>query len=74
MAKTIHEVSAPSVANSNFKLKPALITMVQAGPFCGKAHEDANGHLQHFLEILAPSLSREFRKKLSVFVSFLSLC
>jgi hypothetical protein len=41
MAKTIHEVSAPSVANSNFKLKPALITMVQASPFCAKAHEDA---------------------------------
>ena len=25
--------------------------MVQASPFCGKAHEDANAHLQHFLEI-----------------------
>ena len=23
----------------------------QASPFCGKAHEDANAHLQHFLEI-----------------------
>ena len=22
-----------------------------ASPFCGKAHEDANAHLQHFLEI-----------------------
>jgi hypothetical protein len=38
-------------ANSNFELKPTLITMVQASPFCGKAHEDANVHLQHFLEI-----------------------
>jgi len=38
-------------ANSNFELKPALITMVQASPFCGKAHEDANAHLQHLLEI-----------------------
>jgi hypothetical protein len=28
-----------------------LITMVQASPFCGKAHEDANAHLQQFLEI-----------------------
>ena len=25
--------------------------MVQASLFCGKAHEDANAHLQHFLEI-----------------------
>ena len=25
--------------------------MVQASSFCGKAHEDANAHLQHFLEI-----------------------
>jgi len=25
--------------------------MVQASPFCVKAHEDANAHLQHFLEI-----------------------
>ena len=25
--------------------------IVQASPFCGKAQEDANAHLQHFLEI-----------------------
>jgi hypothetical protein len=25
--------------------------MVQQSPFCGKTLEDANGHLQHFLEI-----------------------
>ena len=25
--------------------------MVQANPFCGKPHEDANVHLQHFLEV-----------------------
>jgi hypothetical protein len=25
--------------------------MVQANQFCGKAHEDASAHLQHFLEI-----------------------
>ena len=25
--------------------------MVQASPFCGKASEDANAHLQHFLEV-----------------------
>ena len=39
--------SAPNVINgdANFELKPALIMMVQASPFCGKAHEDANAHL-----------------------------
>ena len=54
--KTIREFSAPSAANvatgpnvinadTHFELKPALITMVQANPFCGKAHEDANAYL-----------------------------
>jgi hypothetical protein len=54
--------SAPSSANirtgletnirdCSFKLKPALINMVQQSPFCGKASEDANAHLQHFLDI-----------------------
>jgi hypothetical protein len=63
MAKTIHKFSAPSIAhvaigpavidaNSNFELKPALITMVQASPFCGKAHEDANAHLCNTLKIV----------------------
>src|SRR6187551_1233531 len=42
---------APPVGDGNFELKPALINMVQASPFCGKPHEDANAHLQHFLEI-----------------------
>ena len=61
-SKTIREFSAPSsenvrtgptppVGDGNFELKPALISMVQASPFCGKPHEDANAHLQHFLEI-----------------------
>jgi hypothetical protein len=60
--KSIRDFSAPSAANvatrpnvingdANFELKPTLIMMVQASPFCGKAHEDANAHLQHFLEI-----------------------
>ena len=46
--KSIHDFSAPSAANvaigpnvingdANFELKPALITMVQASPFCEKA-------------------------------------
>jgi len=37
--------------NGSFELKPSLINMVQASQFCGKAHEDASAHLQHFLEI-----------------------
>jgi len=60
--KTLREFSAPTTANirtgpnvnigdNGFELKPALITMVQASQFCGKAHEDGSAHLQHFLEI-----------------------
>ena len=60
--KSIRDFSTPSAAiiatgpnvingDTNFELKPALITMVQASPFCGKAHKDANAHLQHFLDI-----------------------
>jgi hypothetical protein len=40
-----------NVRDGSFKLKPALINMVQQSPFYGKASEDANAHLQHFLEI-----------------------
>jgi hypothetical protein len=60
--KCINDFSAPSSANvktgletnirdDNFELKPTLINMVQQSPFRGKASEDANAHLQHFLEI-----------------------
>ena len=60
-SKTIREFSAPTADNirtgptaeidGNFQLKPGLINMVQSNQFCGKAHEDASAHLQHFLEI-----------------------
>jgi hypothetical protein len=40
-----------NVGEDGFELKPVLITMMQASQFCGKAHEDASAHLQHFLEI-----------------------
>jgi hypothetical protein len=40
-----------NVEDGSFKLKPALINMVQQNLFCGRALEDANAHLQHFLEI-----------------------
>jgi hypothetical protein len=60
--RCINVFSAPSSANDrtspemnirdgSFKLKPALINMVQQSPFYGKASEDANAHLQHLLEI-----------------------
>ena len=60
--KTLHEYSIPAVTNvptgpainvgdKNFELRTRLITMVQASPFCGLANEDANAHLQHFLEL-----------------------
>jgi hypothetical protein len=35
----------------NFELWTGLITMVQANQFCGLPSEDANAHLQHFLEL-----------------------
>jgi hypothetical protein len=60
--RCINDFIAPSSANvrtgpemnirdGSFELKPALINMVQQSPFSGKASEDANAHLQYFLEI-----------------------
>jgi hypothetical protein len=54
--RSLREFSAPTIANirtrptvnvgdNGFELKPALINMVQANQFCGKAHEDASAHL-----------------------------
>jgi hypothetical protein len=40
-----------NIRDDSFELKPALINMVQQSPFCGKALEDGNAHLQHFLDI-----------------------
>ena len=37
--------------NDGFELKSGLVNMVQASPFCGKTSEDANTHLQNFLEV-----------------------
>jgi hypothetical protein len=60
--KTLREFSSPQVENirtgptlqinaQDFELKPSLINMVQATSFSGKVYEDANAHLQNFLEI-----------------------
>jgi hypothetical protein len=54
--KSLRKFSAPSTENirtgptlktnnHEFELKPSLISMVQATPFYGKAHEDASAHL-----------------------------
>src|SRR5512141_1303874 len=61
-SKTLREFAAPSAANVavgpqvnigdvDFDLKSSLVTLAQASPFCGKPNEDANAHLQQFLEI-----------------------
>jgi hypothetical protein len=39
------------MGDKNFELRTKLITMVQASLFCGLPSEDANAHLQHFLEL-----------------------
>ena len=60
--KTFREFSVPSTDNLatspninvrdvNFELKSSLINMVQASLFYGKPNEDANAHLQNFLEL-----------------------
>jgi hypothetical protein len=60
--KCINDFSTPSSSNvrtgletniedGSVELKPALINIVQQRPFYGKASEDANVHLQHFLEV-----------------------
>ena len=62
MAKSLHDYSVPNVANvptgpavntgaRNFELCTGLITMVQANLFSSLPSEDANMHLQHFLEL-----------------------
>jgi hypothetical protein len=40
-----------NIGDGSFKLKSALINMVQQSPIYGKASEDVNVHLQHFLDI-----------------------
>ena len=82
--RTVRDFSAPSATNvatgpdiinadTHFELKLTLITMVQASPFYGKANEDANAHLQHFLEICS-TFTIEWAKRLYVFTFSPSLC
>ena len=48
-----HVATGPQVdfGDTQFELKPVLINMVQANPFCGKPHEDANARLPHLMEV-----------------------
>ena len=66
----LHEYSVPNVAkvpvepainmgDANFELKAGLIMMVQANPFYGLPSEDANAHLQHFLELCDTVIMRK---------------
>jgi hypothetical protein len=44
--------------DGSFEHKPTLINMLHQSQFCGKASEDANAHLQHFLEICSTFTTR----------------
>jgi hypothetical protein len=44
-------LNANQAGNDGFELKIGLVNMVQASPFCGKASEDVNTHLQNFLVV-----------------------
>ena len=59
---TLRQFSAPSNSHiptgltndqgtDSFEIKTGLVNMIQASPFCRKASEDANAHLQNFLEV-----------------------
>src|SRR6185503_16633771 len=79
--KTLRDFSVPSTTNvatgpnvdvgdMNFELKSSLMNMVQASPFCDKPNEDANAHLQNFLELCDTVVIRDVAAdvvKLSLF-------
>ena len=46
-----YAIRQPTVEANNFKLKPALITMVQQQQFIGHPTEDPNEHLGRFLRM-----------------------
>jgi hypothetical protein len=70
MAKTLLDYSVPAIANvpigpainigdRNFELYTSLIMLVQANQFSGLPSEDANAHLQHFLELYDTIIVKE---------------
>ena len=74
MAKSLCDYSTPAVANvlveptvntgnGNFKLRTGLLTMVQANQFYGLPSEDANAHLQNFLELCETIIFKDVAPK-----------
>jgi hypothetical protein len=47
-----------NIRDGSLELKPAIINMVQQSPFYGKASEDVNAYLQHFLVICSTFTTR----------------
>lgn len=43
---------------AQFKLKPAIINMVQANPLYGKLYEDTNTHLKHFIKVSSTLMNK----------------
>ena len=83
--KTLRQFSAPSNSHiptgltndqgtDSFEIKTGLVKMVQASPFCGKASEDANAHLQNFLKVSSIINSKALRWIIFVFDCSHSLC
>ena len=60
--------------NDGFELKTGLVNMVQASLLCGKASEDANAHLQNFLEVSNTINLRELLWMTSFFACSRSHC
>ena len=46
-----YAVRQPTIEANNFKLKPALITMVQQHQFTGHPSEDPNEHMGRFMRM-----------------------
>jgi hypothetical protein len=72
--KSLREYSAPTLDNirtgptiavgdAAFELKPALISMVQASQFCGKAHEEPTNTFKISWRYVAHSQSKMFQVK-----------
>ena len=83
MDKTLCDYSTPVVINvpvgpivnivdGNFELRTSLITMVQANQFHGLPSEDANVHLQHFLELCDTIVIKDVACNTPVVTSLLS--
>jgi hypothetical protein len=50
-SRNVRTVPEANVRDDSFELKPVLVNMVHQSPFGSMASDDANAHLQHFIEI-----------------------